>query len=235
MPTLALDPAIDTTVPGMTRRRIWLAPAVQSHSLIMLTLTKLSVAPATVTVNPHLVQRIQNGADIEATLGEFVTTIEISSIHRVKFDLVSNALTIEYDSRSSHQNLGANSGTLGRLCRVVLSFSSHESADEVYTKVWRRLGERFELKSQRRDAWDLARFPVAVMAGILVLTTVFGILGNAAADAEKSTSFWKLFASYDWRVVCGVGGATLAVLQMWLYRRLTQPPKLLELGLKYGG
>lgn len=235
MPTLVLDPAIDTTIPGLTRRRIWHAPAVRSHSLIALTLTKLYLAPPTVSVNPQLVQRIQNGADIETTLGEFVTTIELASIHRVKFDLVLNTLAIEYNSRSSHTQLGGNSGTLGHGCRVVLAFTSHESADEVYTKLWRRLGERFELKAHRRDSWDLARFPVAVMAGILVLTTVFGILGNAAADTERNNSFWKLFASYDWRVVCGIGGATLAMLQMWLYRRLTQPPKALELGLKYGG
>ena len=33
----------------------------------------------------------------------------------------------------------------------------------------------------------------------------------------------------DWRVVCGLGGAVAAVLQVWIYRRLTQPPLSLEL------
>jgi len=226
MPTLALDPAIDTTVPGHTRRRIWLAPAIQSHSLLVLTLTKLALAPAAIKVNPQVAQRIQNGADIEETLGDLVTTIDISSIQRVKFDLVSNTLTIEY---RVHSTTGSN----GQSCRAVLAFSGHDAADEVYTKLWRRLGDRFELKPIRRDTWDLARFPVAVMAGVLVLTTVFGILGNAAADASQTTSFWRHFASYDWRLVCGLGGASLAVLQMWLYRRLTQPPKELELGLRF--
>lgn len=230
MPTLALDPAIDTTVPGHTRRRIWLAPAIQSHSLVVLTLTKISLAPPAVKVNPQLAQRIQNGADIEETLGDLVTTIDISAIQRVKFDLVSNTLSIEYHV---HSGRGSHNGNKGQACRAVLAFSGHDPADEVYTKLWRRLGERFELKTIRRDAWDLARFPVAVMAGILLLTTVFGILGNAASDTSQSTSFWRHFATYDWRLVCGLGGGSLAVMQMWLYRRLTQPPKELELGLRY--
>jgi hypothetical protein len=230
MPTLALDPAIDTTVPGHTRRRIWLAPAIQSHSLVVLTLTKISLAPAAVKVNAQLAQRIQNGADVEGTLGELVTTIDISTIQRVKFDLVTNSLTIEYHV---HSGKGSHGGVNGPTCRAMLTFKGHDAADEVYTKLWRRLGDRFELKPIRRDTWDLARFPVAVMAGILVLTTVFGILGNAAADSSQSTSFWRHFATYDWRLVCGFGGASLAILQMWLYRRLTQPPKELELGLRY--
>jgi len=233
MPTLALDPAIDTTVPGLTRRRIWLAPAIQSHSMVVLTLTKISLAPAAITVSPQVAQRIQNGADIESTLGDLITTIDISTIHRVKFDLVTNSLTIEYHLQASRQTRGGHTGNLGQACRVVLAFAEHDPADEVYTKLWRRLGERFELKKLSRDPWELARFPVAVMGGILVLTTVFGILGNAATDAEQTTSFWRHFASYDWRMVCGFGGASLAVLQVWLYRRLTQPPKELELALRF--
>ena len=37
------------------------------------------------------------------------------------------------------------------------------------------------------------------------------------------------FAKANWRWVCGFGGVVLAVLQVWLYRRLTKPPKRLEL------
>ena len=33
----------------------------------------------------------------------------------------------------------------------------------------------------------------------------------------------------DWRAVCGLGGIAAAVIQVWLYRRLTQPPVSLEL------
>jgi hypothetical protein len=223
MPTLALDPAIDTTAPGHTRRRIWMAPAVQSHSLVVLTLTKLSLAPAAIKVNPQVAQRIQNGADVEETLGDLVTTIDLSTIQRLKFDLLTNTLALDYFVQACGK---------AQACRAVLAFNGHDPADEVYTKLWRRLGERFELKPIRRDTWDLARFPVAVMAGVLLLTTVFGILGNAANDASQATSFWRHFATYDWRLVCGLGGASLAILQIWLYRRLTQPPKELELGLR---
>ena len=80
----------------------------------------------------------------------------------------------------------------------------------------------------RPDAWAAARGPVAVLAGLLVATLALALVVSAADDLPAHPVASAL-RTMDWRVVCGFGGAALAVVQAMLYRRLTRPLARLDL------
>ena len=219
MLTLARRTEIDTTLPGLARRRVWHAPAVRSHSVVCLTLARLYLAPPSDHKPDSVVNAVQDGGDLEAAFGPLATVIDVPSIRRVTLDLLTNTLTVEY--------LSANAA--GGVVPVAIQFATYEAADEVFSKVWRRLGERFALTPHKRGGWDLARAPMAFMSGVLLATLTLSLVANAAADAGGASGPLAAFAAADWRWVCGLGGAALAGLQVWLYRRLTRPPVKLEL------
>ena len=135
---------VDTSPPGTTRRRVWQTPAVRSHSLLALTLTKLYLAPAGPPPKPETVSAILNGANLDDAFGPFGLSIDLPAVSRVTLDLTANSLAIEYDPTRGRPG----SGVVGRKPRAeaVIAFADHATADEVYTKLWRRLGERFVLK-----------------------------------------------------------------------------------------
>lgn len=221
MPTLKLPPAaIDTAAPGLTRRRVWQAPVVRSHALVTLTFGRLYLAPASFTVRPDAVQAILDGANLEEVFGPLGTVIDLPSVRRVVHDLETNTLTIDY-----RPTVATRSGSIPT-GQVVIQFESYEAADEVFTKVWRRIADRVKLVQDRRPTWDLIRPPLAAIGGVLLATVVLTACAIAWADA--ATPEGGGFAP-DWRWVCGCGGAVLAGLQVWLYRRWSTPPKRLEL------
>lgn len=219
---------VDTLMPGSTRRRVWQAPAVRSHSLLTLTLTKLYLAPAGPPPKPEAVAAIQEGANLDDAFGPLAVAVDLLAVRRVKLDLTANSLTIEYDPTRGRPG---GSGVVGRAPRAeaVIAFADHATADDVYTKLWRRLGERFELKTHGVATDGTARRPVAVMAGVLAVTAVLALLSVVVSNLSDPPELLAPFAALDWRVVCGLGGAALAGLQVWLYRRLSSPPTALEL------
>lgn len=221
MPTLQLPPApVDTAAPGLTRRRVWQAPAVRSHALVALTFSRLYLAPVSFTATPETAEAILAGADLEAVFGPLATVIDLPSVRRVTHDLVTNTLTLDY-----RPTLATRSGTIPT-GQVVIQFDTHEAADEVFTKVWRRIADRVKLIQDRRPTWDLIRTPLAAIGGVLLATIVLALCAVVWADTARPESGG--FAP-DWRWVCGLGGAVLAGLQVWLYRRWTTPPSKLEL------
>lgn len=223
--------AVDTTVPGLTRRRVWTAPDVTSHSLLALTFTKLYLAPAGANLRPDIAASIVGGADLDAIFGP-LGTVDLSRVTRVRFDLLANSLTLEYPHSEGSGAIRLHGG-FGN-AQVVLEFANHEMADEVYTKIWRRLGDRVELKPYRRDYWDLGRTPAALMAGVLIATVVSVVAANAAADAGPTANpLVGGLQRLDWRWLCGAGGIALALLQIWIYRLFTQPPTHLELTARF--
>lgn len=143
--------------------------------------------------------------------GATETVIDLATVRRVTLDLVANTFTLH--ARPT----------------VTVEFADAETADAVYTAVWRRLGRRFVLAPPGRSNWELARTPVAFMAGVLTGTIALSLTANALADLGGGTGPLAAFAPADWRIVGGLGGAALAGLQVWLYRRLTRPPHRLEL------
>src|SRR5437868_3624134 len=137
MPTLRLPPApVDTAAPGLTRRRVWQAPAVRSHALVALTFSRLYLAPASFTAPPETTEAILAGADLDSVFGPLATVIDLPTVRRVTHDLVSNTLALDY-----RPTLASRSGTIPT-GQVVIQFDTHEAADEVFTKVWRRIADR---------------------------------------------------------------------------------------------
>ncbi|HVK18886.1 MAG TPA: hypothetical protein VM533_18290 [Fimbriiglobus sp.] len=197
----------DTAFPGFTRRRVWRAPEVRSHSLVLLTATRLFLVPSGVEVPAD----IESTADLDAALGPVATTIELSTVRRLTHALLAFTLRLESTGRP-----------------VVVRFASAEAADAAFAMLWRRLGPEFALDQPRPGSWAAARGPVAILVGMLIATLALALAASAAADLPAHPVTTTLRAM-DWRVVCGLGGAALALVQVRLYRRLTCPPARLDL------
>lgn len=222
MPSLRTQPvAIDTVAPGLTRRRVWQSPAIRSHALITLTFARLYLAPANATIRPETAQAILQGGDLESVFGMGGTVIDLPTVRRVALDLEANTLTLDF-----RDTLTPRSGAI-QTGQVVIEFETAEASDELFTKLWRRLGNRLKLHQDRRPTRELIRTPLAAMVGVLLVTLVSALAVALVADGGKPEA-QRLFIP-DWRWVCGLGGAAVAALQVWLYRRWTTPPVKLEL------
>lgn len=221
MPTLKLPAGpMDTAAPGLTKRRVWQAPVVRSHALVALTFSRLYLAPANFTVPAGIADAILEGADLNTVFGPLGTVIDLPTVSRVAHDLEANTLTIDYRPTLANRSGSIPTG------QVVIQFETHEAADEVFTKLWRRIADRVKLVQDRRPTWDLIRTPLAAVGGVLLAVLVLSGVSIALADTAHPGAGG--FAP-DWRWVCGLGGVVLAALQVWLYRRWTTPPKKLEL------
>ena len=232
----AADTTLETTPPGAARRRTWAHPEVRSHSLVVLTFDRLLVAPLAGAPEPEVVAVVEDGHD---PLGPPAVAIDLISVRRVRLDLLSNALVVEYAK--------GGPGT----SRLTVVFETPEAADACYTELWRRLGDGYKLQPYARSAWAAARAPLALLAGALLVTaalalvlSVFEDMASARAAAKVSTPglggldgakalpqspLEVLIGWMNWRAVCAAGGVVAAVAQVWLYRRLTRPPAALEL------
>src|SRR5262245_22997341 len=128
VPGLPVPIPSDTTIPGLSRRRVWAAPDVMSHSLVVLTLPRLYLAPPTGEPKPETIKALEKTIDVEAELGPQSTSIELASIRRVRLDLMRNTVRIDH-------NLAR-----GGSRKAELVFAKAETADTVFSKLWRRLG-----------------------------------------------------------------------------------------------
>jgi len=217
MPPAVQPDIADTTLPGATRRRVWAAPEVRSHSLLVLSLTKLFVTPDSGPPKPETVSALERGMDVESLLGPAAMTVDLFAIQRLRLDLASNTLAIDY-------HVGRGTPTRHRIAVV---FATSEAADTVFTKLWRRLGQGFELTPLKSDWIEVVRTPVAALLGVAAATAAIALGLSALPDAAPGALALPVW--FDWRVVCGLGGAALALVQVWLYRRFTLPPARLEL------
>lgn len=232
MPTLNAPPPPETAVHGTARRRVWKYPELKSHSLLVLSLDRMHVAPLAGPPKPDTLAAVEAGADLDEVLGPLATVVDLATVRRAKLDLLANALVVEYGGRG----------------RLTVVFATPEAADVCFTKLWRRLGEECQLVPHARDWWALARTPLTVLALVLLVTAALALGLNLFEDAAARGSVSVAGAAgpgthaplprgpldavagwLDWRVVCGLGGAAAAAVQVWLYRRLTQPPAALVL------
>lgn len=214
MPSILKLGISDSTIPALNHRRVWADPEVRSHSLVVLTLTRLHLAPpAVVPPAAEVVAAIEQG-DHSGGLGPDAVVIDLATVRRVRLDMLANAVAVEF--RCGDETAA-----------VTVRFAGPESADALFTKLWHRLGANFQLIPFRVEPWAAVRGPVLVLAGLLAGTAV-AAAGMAAADAGRfgplSLPGWA-----DWRVACAVGGAAMAAAQLWMYRRWTEPPARLEL------
>lgn len=217
--------AIESALAGPSRRRVWAHPNVQSHSLVVLTHEVLHVAPLAGTPKAEVVSLAVEGGDLDELLGPYAVAVEVASVQRVRLDLVTNSLVVDY----------AKGGGMDT-SRLTVTFATPEAADACFTKLWRRAGTGLQLRPYRRDAWVAARAPLALLAAALVTAaalaltlSVFEDMASArgAARVPARSALEALLGWMDWRWVCGAGGIVAAVAQVWLYRRLTQPPRSL--------
>ena len=240
MPALKPSPPLDAATLPPSRRRVWKHPELTSHSLLVLTFDEIRLAPLAGVPRPEVVAAAELGADLDDLLGPLATAVPLAAVRRARLDLLTNSLVLEY--------------TTGRsTSRLVVAFATTDAADACFTKVWRRLGDRFQLQPFKRSPWSASRSPLVMLAAVLALTgAIAGTLGmieeyvaarsTGAVSVTPAgelgtpvtihkTSLERLPDLLNWRVVCGIGGAAAAGLQVWLYRRLTQPPLSLELTL----
>ncbi len=236
MPATIADPPASELASG-NGRRVWSHPELDSHSLLVLTRDRLVLAPLTGTPRPELVAAAGSGSDLDELLGSLATVIHLGAVRRLTLDLLSNAVQLEY-APSIHSK-----------GQITLSFATSVAADSCFSRIWRRLGDACKLESGQRDGWSSARLPLMILGAILAATAVLGFaihtldeLSTATATASVNLpgdaqvggprlipqAMHTLIGWMDWRVVCACGGAGAAASQVWLYRRITQPPTTLE-------
>jgi hypothetical protein len=234
MPALKPPPAepdIEHSLP-VARRRVWAHPELRSHTLAVLTLDRLYLAPLAGDPRPEVLAAVNFGADLDDLFGPLATAVHLPTVRKMKLDLLTNSLVIDAVGRG------------GVTSRAVVTFATPEAADACFTKVWRRLGDGVQLRPYKPDPWALARLPIALLvavlvgtAGLAVVLSVFddfaaaravgsvGVGGDAAVRlAIPKTPLEYLIGWMNWRWVCGIGGVAAAALQVWTYRRLTHPP-----------
>ena len=74
----------DTTIPGLSQRRVWKAPDVTSHSLVVLTLPRLYLTPMTGEPKTEVIGQLQTVRMVDAFLGPLATAIDL---HAVRADI----------------------------------------------------------------------------------------------------------------------------------------------------
>jgi hypothetical protein len=206
----------DTTIPGLAQRRVWQAPDVTTHSLVVLTLPRLYLTPMTGTPKTDVISQVQTVRAVDAFLGPLATAIDLHTVRRVKLDLADN--TIALDHHTAH----------APHAKTVIGFASAEIADAFFAKLWRRLGDGYQLKTIAPEWWTLARVPVAFTAAVILFTAVLAMALNAVSDAGADRHGLARVLP-NWRAVCVIGGGIVAFAQVWLYRLSTRPPERLEL------
>jgi hypothetical protein len=215
--------ALDLPPAAPVKRRTWAYPELTSHSLVVLTPSRLYLTPQTGEPKPETRAAVDTVTNLDSFLGPLTTTIDLHAVCKLKLDLLNNTLHVEYFGSGGH-------GT----GRASVEFATPEAVDKCFTKIWRRLGSGFELKNAQRDRYELARAPLRLLMACLFLTAMLVLMvsvvedfaaarGIAQAAASKSP-LEMLFGWMDWRVVCAIGGIGAAASQVWLYRRLTTPP-----------
>ncbi len=231
--------ALGAALPSVTKRRTWVHPELVSHSLVVLTLERLYLAPLVGDPKPETLAAVNAGGDLDSILGSLATTIDLVSVRRLKLDLLTNSLIIEYLGRGHETS------------RATITFATPEAADACFTKLWRRIGDGLQLTDYQRDSWQLARGPLMLLLAALVATAALAVVLSVFEDFESAraankagvtavgplgdpveipkTPLEALIGWMNWKVVCAVGGVVAAASQVWLYRRLTTPPVCLEL------
>lgn len=206
----------DTTVPGLAQRRVWKAPEVVSHSLVVLTLPRLYLTPMTGTPKTEVVGQLQTVRMVDTFLGPLATVIDLHTVRRVKLELATQSVKIDFFTANDPR------------ARAVIQFASAADADSFFAKLWRRLGDGYQLKTLAPEWWTLARVPLVFVAAAILFTLLAAMGLNALADwGGDRRGLAK--ALPDWRTVCIFGGGAVAAAQVWLYRLATRPPEKLEL------
>src|SRR5579883_410256 len=166
--------SLETTLPGATRRRIWLHPELKSHSLVVLTFERLHVTPLAGTPTPDLVTAVEAGQNLDELLGPLAVVVDLIAVRQLKLDLLTNSLIIEYVKNGLETS------------RLTVAFTTSEAADAFFMKLWRRLGDGFQLQPYKRDAWSAARSPLVLLVGALLTTAILALVLSIFEDMASA-------------------------------------------------
>lgn len=215
-------PVDQTLPPGFAKRRVWIAPQITSHSAVILTPIRLYLAPGSSPPPADMIASVTAGSDPANVFGPLVTTIHLGAVRSVTHDLLTNTVNIDSDMS------GGNTGSW--TSRASIAFADAEQADAMFTKLWRRLGDEFKIRPDHPPLMQMAQLPLTVLLGIILATAILAVLANMAADFGANAPAWiKSLQSTNWQTIAFCGGIASAIVQVWLYRRLTRPPVRLEL------
>jgi hypothetical protein len=217
MLALNISPATETTLPRVSRYRVWSQPELRSHSLAAVSGERLYLAASARQLPLHL-PPIAADIEFERSLGTAVQAIDLNSIQRLTLDLTSN--TVEIATRARDDELLQHS----------VHFTTSESADTFFTRLWQRLGSNVTLVPYSPGTWRLMRLPCMLLFGVLFITAIIVAAWSVLEDLDPQATAWL---STPW--ICAMGGMAAAAVQVWLYRRLTTPPTTLELIRAKGG
>jgi hypothetical protein len=202
-------------VPRPARRGVWAGPAVASCAAVVLTPARLYLAGEPGPVPTETVAAAERGDDPDRLFGR-ATVVNLPAVVRVLLDLPANTVHVDV----------ANDDRAG-VTRASVAFAEAETADDLFTKLGRRLGPEWVARPVRAGWWNRVRVPATTLAGVLTATVLLGLAATVVQDADPAAH--GLLRLLDWRFVCGAGGALAALAQVWLYRRATQPAAALEL------
>jgi hypothetical protein len=223
MPTVLDRVLLDTTLPGANARRVWVAPGVSSHSVLVMTPSRLYAV-----ANDHIPSRetlsaIDAGADLETLFAEHATPILLFELTHVELDL--QAWTIELRTGFAEYRL---------------TFTEAETADDVFAKLLHRTRDRLQLVGALPNRFAAIRTPLGVLFGIWLATLLLALTISAAADLapppgdpEQANSWFTIWlqvlAKFDWRHICAAGGIAAGWAQIEIYQRYRRPPGRLTL------
>lgn len=220
-PSLLTGTNSQQTLPTFNKHRVWSFPEIQSHAVVVLTASKMYIVPGNAAPPEDKVRQLENGADPVDLFGSFVTIVKLEFVKKVVHELLTNEVQLE-------MNVSSQSGAW--ISRVDLKFKESDSADAMFTKIWRRLGDQFVVRPDRPTTAKAIQAPLFGLGVVLVLTAMFVWMANAAADFGTNVPvLLSPFKNIDWKVIAIFGGILAALMQVWLYRSWTTPPNKLEL------
>jgi hypothetical protein len=214
---------LDTTLPGANARRLWSAPDVVSHHLIVMTLPRVYLLTDEPEDMAGLKRQIAAGADLQPLLEDDAEVFFLTDILRADLDLLAGRIDL-------HTTTGPRE----------LRFANSETADDVFTKLLHRTREQFTLITDLPCLAQRLRTPLGVLAAILLTTTILAVTVNAAhdlapppGDPEQFTTWqadWlRMLSRFDWRTICLLGGIASAWVQLEIHRRWRQLPSVMSL------
>ncbi|MGL6073415.1 MAG: hypothetical protein ACRC8S_04540 [Fimbriiglobus sp.] len=214
---------LDTTLPGANARRLWSAPDVVSHQLIVMTLPRLYLLAEEPEDLDGIKRQIAAGADLQPLLEDDAEVFYLADIQRADLDLLGCLVQLKTTTGPRE-----------------LRFANSETADDVFTKLLHRTREQFTLVTNLPSLTERLRTPLGVLAAILLTTTILAVTVNAARDLApppgdpEQFSTWqaewlRTLSRFDWRTICLLGGIASAWVQLEIHRRWRQLPSVMSL------
>lgn len=220
----------DTTLPGLTTRRIWQESELYSPGLILLTVNRLYIRSEPLSLSQSDLQRLLIGGNVDEQLGPTTQMYPLTDLDHAALDLETYTVRLIFRGDRPQPEL--------------LRFRSAAVADDFFTKLARRVQEQFQPIVPKFDVLQAMRTPIAAMFGVVTGMVTMNLLANSYADLSEyrfllGDQSFELPGWYAWadrffqifppRLMGTLSGAVLAILQLWAYRRLTQPPQSVEL------